>query len=159
MPYVLYGLREIAWNGNDELVKELLKQGADLSVKTVLGSTPLREACLSGNVAVARILLENGADPDAETDLMGSSCSRDPAMPTRDDPRFVDWLVAADGKRTLNVVVEKIAPNPFMAILTSAALEHAINNRDDQALALRAANGRGFEALTSLLRSINKTTR
>ncbi|KAL4794680.1 hypothetical protein BDV19DRAFT_364616 [Aspergillus venezuelensis] len=162
-------LHGAAWNGNDELVEELLKQGADLSVKTVLGSTPLREACLSGNVAVARILLENGADPDAEPELMGSSGSRDPAMPTRDDPRFVDWLVArgkqvaesdtADGKRTLNVVVEKMAPDPFMAMLASAALENAINNRDDQASALRAANAKGFEALTSLLRSINKTTR
>ncbi|KAL2797999.1 hypothetical protein BJX66DRAFT_334354 [Aspergillus keveii] len=151
------------------LVEELLKQGADLSVKAVLGSTPLREACLSGNVAVARILLENGADPDAETELMGSSGSRDPAMPMRDDPRFVDWLAergrqvaesdTADGKRTLNAVVEKIAPNPSMAMLTSVALEHAINNRNGQASALRAANARGFEALTNLLRSINKTTR
>jgi hypothetical protein len=124
---------------------------------------------LSGNVAVARILLENGADPDAETELMGSSGSRDPAMPMRDDPRFVDWLAergrqvaesdTADGKRTLNAVVEKIAPNPSMAMLTSVALEHAINNRNGQASALRAANARGFEALTNLLRSINKTTR
>ncbi len=48
-----------------ELVRALLKAGAEANVTTLYGATPLTEAVKLGDVDLARLLLEAGADPDS----------------------------------------------------------------------------------------------
>ena len=45
----------------------LLKQGADVNIKTNDGSTPLHGAASLGNEVIAQLLLDAGADLEAET--------------------------------------------------------------------------------------------
>jgi len=62
-----------AQNGQTETVSYLLEQGADPSITTAAGATPLREAVQNGHVDVVDALLQAGADPDLDTDHTGRS--------------------------------------------------------------------------------------
>ena len=56
--------------GNEELVVELLKRGADLKARDVYGSDSLLLASREGHVAVVTILLGRGCDPNTRSDHM-----------------------------------------------------------------------------------------
>ncbi|KAL3686875.1 hypothetical protein R1sor_013184 [Riccia sorocarpa] len=59
--------------GHDEIVKSLLKAGADLEVRNNSGNTALQLACLKGNIEIAKTLLTSGADIHAESDDKGTA--------------------------------------------------------------------------------------
>nr|XP_039251418.1 ankyrin repeat domain-containing protein 49-like [Styela clava] len=60
-------LHRASYEGRTEVVKFLLKQGADLHAKTSDGWTPLHSACRWNEVGVCGILLHNGADVNSQS--------------------------------------------------------------------------------------------
>ena len=58
---------------NNEIVKLLLENGADLNLKDVYGNTALMLSCInsntSSNIETVKLLLENGADINLKNDL------------------------------------------------------------------------------------------
>lgn len=53
---------------NTNIVKALIKHGADVNAKGECGYTPLHMACQWGHVQLAKILIEHGADKNALND-------------------------------------------------------------------------------------------
>ena len=49
-----------------DIVRLLLKKGADPNIRSATGLTPLNVACLHGHMAIVQMLLHFGADTDAE---------------------------------------------------------------------------------------------
>lgn len=56
-------IADMAWEGDLDAVKLLLKLGFDVNFRSVHGSTPLDRAAFHGYVDVVQHLLEHGADP------------------------------------------------------------------------------------------------
>ncbi len=54
-----------AQQGHKDIVRLLLRHGADPNMKSGAGFTPLHVACLEGHTAIVQVLLNAGADPDA----------------------------------------------------------------------------------------------
>ncbi len=54
-----------AATGDLALVKELLKDGADINTASKNGYTPLHRAAQNGHLEVTKHLIEHGADPKA----------------------------------------------------------------------------------------------
>lgn len=61
-------LHKACYNDNVEMVKFLLKLGADPNLKTEYGWTPLHSACKWNNGKSAAILLQHGCDINATSD-------------------------------------------------------------------------------------------
>ncbi|MGB6975991.1 MAG: ankyrin repeat domain-containing protein [Gammaproteobacteria bacterium] len=59
-------LHVAAEKGYDDLVKELLKAGAELEIRNSDGDTPLHLAAYNGRVDVVESLLNKGANLEAE---------------------------------------------------------------------------------------------
>ena len=62
-------------NGDAEMVKALLRAGADTKAANGLGYTPMREAATNGDIEILQALLDAGADvdspsPEGQTSLM-----------------------------------------------------------------------------------------
>lgn len=55
-------LMETASAGHVDIIKLLLKHGADVNAQSSTGSTPLMFACAGGHEEVVRVLLDNGAN-------------------------------------------------------------------------------------------------
>ncbi len=53
---------------NTNIVRALIKHGADVNAKGECGYTPLHMACQWGHVELAKILIEHGADQNALND-------------------------------------------------------------------------------------------
>ncbi|CEJ61342.1 hypothetical protein PMG11_09877 [Penicillium brasilianum] len=49
-------------SGNSEIVKFLIRRGADVDVRDFLGNTPLHVACSTRNEGAVKLLIEGGAD-------------------------------------------------------------------------------------------------
>jgi len=56
-----------SWNDHVDVVKLLLKAGANIDVKSKYGWTALMHASYNGHVDVIRLLLEAGADVEAKS--------------------------------------------------------------------------------------------
>lgn len=52
-------------NGHDEVIRTLLEEGADVSLKNAEGNTPLHWACLNGQLEAVKLLIDAGASPSA----------------------------------------------------------------------------------------------
>lgn len=65
-----YPLHLACYSRSSELVRILIKHGADVNLKDGMGSNPLVGACQYGNEDIIRILLENGCDIN-NTDIEG----------------------------------------------------------------------------------------
>jgi ankyrin repeat protein len=64
-----------SYNGQLEMTRVLLENGADPQIANDMGQIPLAGAAFKGNTAMAKLLIENGADvnarmPDGKTPLM-----------------------------------------------------------------------------------------
>ena len=57
-------LWEASFSGHDEIVKFLIKLGADVNEQHVSGNGPLHAAASKGQLETARILLANKANPN-----------------------------------------------------------------------------------------------
>lgn len=57
-----YHLHFAAQHGNEDLIKQLLKEGCPVNNFDELGNTPLHYAAQEGHIAVIKLLLEAGAD-------------------------------------------------------------------------------------------------
>jgi ankyrin repeat protein len=55
--------------GHTEVVKFLIKEGADVNTKDIFGNTALTLASLGGYIEVVKLLLEAGADVNAKDKL------------------------------------------------------------------------------------------
>ena len=53
-----------------EMVRELLKRGANVDLQTILGYTALMDAAFSGNISILLVLLQHSANPDLQ-DVQG----------------------------------------------------------------------------------------
>lgn len=69
-PYV-----EILFSGNGHLnvVKTLVRAGADVNHGTLSSSTPLRAACFDGRLDIVKYLVDHGADV-SKTNKFNNSC-------------------------------------------------------------------------------------
>lgn len=77
---------EAATQGNDELMVELLKQGADINTKNQHGRTALIEAARTGDHQVVKTLIEMGASINVKdnydaTALAYANRNKDPGNP------------------------------------------------------------------------------
>lgn len=59
-------LQKSCIKGNLELVKELIKNGANVNQPDHAGNTPLHEAALNGHYEIAKVLIENGANVNVQ---------------------------------------------------------------------------------------------
>ncbi len=93
-----------AQNGNDEIVRALLKRGADANVQTANGATPLMAAAASGSVDTVRALLDHGAKINAADTAHGQTALMYAAARDRGD--VIRFLIAhgADPKIASTVV-------------------------------------------------------
>lgn len=66
-------LHHAVCKGHKEMVKELLKHGADIEATNHDGDTPLYHAVSEGNAEVVRLLLDNGADLHAREKFVGGT--------------------------------------------------------------------------------------
>lgn len=55
------------YNGNEQLVAELIRAGAEVNVVNRYGSSPMSEAGVIGHAGIIRLLLQAGADPESPT--------------------------------------------------------------------------------------------
>ena len=62
----LHPLEAAALQGHKDIVRLLLRNGADPNIKSSTGFTPLHVACVAGNTAIVEMLLQSGADPEVE---------------------------------------------------------------------------------------------
>ena len=58
-------LKAAARKGHKDIVRLLLRNGADPNIKNDTGSTPLHAACVTGDTAIVEMLLHAGSDMDA----------------------------------------------------------------------------------------------
>jgi ankyrin repeat protein len=56
-----------AYNGNLELVEQLITAGANVNARNDYGSSPMSEAAVRGDHAILKALLDAGADPESPT--------------------------------------------------------------------------------------------
>lgn len=76
--------------GNVDVVRVLLRYGANPSVSTIAGNTPLLASVERGDVRLARMLLQRGVDPDATS----NACSPLILAIDRGDEAMVCLLVS-----------------------------------------------------------------
>lgn len=55
-----------SFKGNEEMVKMLMERGADVNLKSEVGSTALINSARSGNKTILEMLINNGADVNAQ---------------------------------------------------------------------------------------------
>ena len=95
-----FRLSALSWgalHGQAEVVQFLIKNGADVNIKSGDGATPLHSAAFLGRVDVAKLLLENGADIKAR--------DNDGATPV--DVLSVDWETTAFVGRLIGIAIEE----------------------------------------------------
>jgi ankyrin repeat protein len=112
------------YNGHVQLVKELLKHGADIEAEDINGRTPLHWACSNGHLAVVNELRSPGAeihaiDSNGTTTTLGKRKTRAGAEIEAKDSRGNTPLILASFKGHLAVV---------MALLAVGADILAVNN-------------------------------
>ncbi len=78
------GYAFLAHRNHEEIVRLLVKSGANVNVRDAEGDTPLKEAYLSGEMLLVHFLLKNGAIPTEEDKLWLPTC-----QPLRNDKRCI----------------------------------------------------------------------
>ena len=68
-------LHEAARKGNVEIVKMLLKEGADVNARDKYGRTALYVAAWRGHVEIVKMLLKEGADVNAADNDGNTPCT------------------------------------------------------------------------------------
>ncbi len=61
-------LRKNAEKGHLDIVKSLIKQGADINSENAGGYTALMKSSSSGHLGIVKYLIENGADIEAKNE-------------------------------------------------------------------------------------------
>ena len=61
-------IHDAAMDGNIEVLKQAIADGADVNAKNDSGLTPLHFAAWGGHKEIAELLIENGADVNAKID-------------------------------------------------------------------------------------------
>jgi hypothetical protein len=69
-----------AYYGQEEVVAELIKRGAEVNAQNRNGNTPLHDAITSGNPALIKLLLKSGADASVR-----NSAGKDPLQQAATD--------------------------------------------------------------------------
>ena len=62
-------LHVAATNDHLEIVRELLKRGASVNLRTELGITALMSAACSGHLSILLVLLQHSANPDLQCSI------------------------------------------------------------------------------------------
>jgi len=106
-------LLNMAWEGQDALVKTFLEMGVDVDARDEFGQTPLMIAVSQGHIDTVRVLIEGGADVNANS-TDGSTVLSD-----ADDDEIIDVLVDAG----ITLIWDMTAATPLLvsAILYTLA--------------------------------------
>jgi ankyrin repeat protein len=64
-----------AQNGHTEIITELIKYGADVSICRDHDTSPLFMACQEGHEKIVKILIDNGADVNVGFDDLSCLCN------------------------------------------------------------------------------------
>ena len=88
-------------NGNLEIVKLLVENGADVNVKNVVGQTPLHEAARCGYFEIVKYLIDKGADINAY------DCVERTPLDYARLPDIRDLLFNLGGTETTEEVIEE----------------------------------------------------
>ena len=95
-------------SGNDAVVEELVRAGADPNSVNKDGNTPLHVACAEGAVEVVQVLLENKADPDVQNN---------------DSETAVHWACSGGHRQILATLLD----NNAQAVVANKFSEHPIH--------------------------------
>jgi ankyrin repeat protein len=142
--------------GHEVAIRLLLEQGADISIKNILGDTALHIAASFEHVGVVQLLLEKGASISETNDKGRTALHLAAEYGARGVvglllERGVDiWEKDADGKTALDVAAESEYGGRALVIL----LEHAADTSEDGDrgnTALHTAAEMGYEAAIKLL--------
>ncbi len=69
-------LLQAAIDGNTELIKNSLKEGADINEVSKSGSSALIYAAQNNNIEAVKFLIENGADANIKNKMGGTALNR-----------------------------------------------------------------------------------
>jgi hypothetical protein len=140
-----------------ELVRELIRKGADVNARETDKMTALHAAVESGNVEIVRILLQTGAKVNARTDSR-----RTPLMMLDGDakPELVNLLLKHgakvtaldDGKSTVLINAANFnVPAEVLQILIGAGAKVDAQNNEGRTALMEAAYEENLEAVKTLL--------
>jgi uncharacterized protein len=127
-------LIDAAENGNADVVKVLLTQGADVEGRDGSNQTPLKVATEHARVEVVRVLLEKGANVEAKSNSKGAP---------------LNWAVGGDGKIPRSEYADRATI--VKMLLDKKASVEAKTLSGDTPLMLAASNYRNTDILQLLL--------
>jgi hypothetical protein len=108
-------LLNMAWEGQDALVKTFLEMGADVDARDEFGQTTLMIAVSQGHLDTVRVLVEGGADVNA------NSTDGSTVLSFADDGEIIKLLTDAGATPTGDMTLEAVARLLFSAIFYIAA--------------------------------------
>ena len=128
-----------------ELVKTLLRAGADVKAANAFGLTPMREAATNGNVEILKALLDAGADvespaPQGQTSLMvvARTANVEAAALLLDRGANVNAVETDEQQSALMWALARRQPEMVRLLVSRGADVHARSREYDQDILLTA---------------------
>jgi ankyrin repeat protein len=91
-------IHKAAEEGNIEVVKKHLADGADVNAKSEFGTTPLHSTLREGDKEITKLLITNGADVNAKDSIVGTPLDYDNMYNRTETNEIADLLRKHGGK-------------------------------------------------------------